>query len=124
MKQFLTASAVVEAAAGFGLLCFPSIAVLLLAGVPIDSPAAITVARIGGAGLLTLGIACWLARDDAQTRAARGLVVAMLFYDIVAAAVIAYAGIGLGLHSLGLWPAVLLHGGLTVWSLACLKRSA
>ena len=35
------------------------------------------MARVCGAGLLSLGIACWLARDRTQNRAARVLVVAV-----------------------------------------------
>jgi hypothetical protein len=58
--------------------CFPSITVELLVGAPLETPAALTVARVGGAGLLALGLACWLARGDTQSRAARGLVAARL----------------------------------------------
>jgi hypothetical protein len=68
--------------AGFALLCFPSITVELLLGAPLETLAALTVARVGGAGLLALGVACWLARGDTQSRAARGLVAAMLLYDV------------------------------------------
>ena len=78
MKALQTATAVIELGAGFALLCFPSITVELLVGAPLETPAALTVARVGGAGLLALGVACWLARGDTQSRAARGLVAAML----------------------------------------------
>ncbi|MGA9723269.1 MAG: hypothetical protein WBQ86_12505 [Candidatus Binatus sp.] len=60
------------------LLCLPSAAALLLLGKPLEAPAALTVARIGGAGLLTLAVAFWLARRDSQSRAARGLVAAVV----------------------------------------------
>jgi len=73
--------------------------------------------------LLALGVACLLARDDTQSRAARGLVVAMLMYNIVATAVLAFAGIGLGLHGVVLWPAVVLHAAMGVWCIVCLGRS-
>ena len=95
----------------------------LLLGAPLETPVALTVARVGGAGLLALGIACWLARGDTQSRAATGLVVAMLLYDVAAVAVLAFAGIGLGLHSVGLWPAVVLHAMMSVWCVMCLLRS-
>jgi hypothetical protein len=59
------------------LLCFPSATAALLVGAPLEAPIALTVARVGGAGLLALGVACWLARGDTQSRAARGLVAAV-----------------------------------------------
>jgi hypothetical protein len=50
-------------------------------------PAASTMARVGGAGLLARGIACWFARGVTQSRATRGLVAAMLLYKVAAVAV-------------------------------------
>ena len=64
-----------------------------------------TVARVGGAGLFALGVACWLAQGDTQSRSVRGLVAAMLLYDVAAVAVLAFAGIGFGLHGVALWSA-------------------
>jgi len=64
------------------LLGWPSATVALLVGAPLEAPAALTVARVGGAGLLALGVACWFARGDTQSRAASGLVAAMLLYNI------------------------------------------
>ena len=121
MKKLHTVTAVIELGAGLALLCFTRTAVALLLGSPLDTPTALTVARVGGAGLLSLGIASWLARDDSQSRAARGLVAAMLFYDIAAAAILAFAGIGLGLDGVALWPAVVLHVVMTVWCVAWLR---
>ena len=124
MKRFLTLTAIIEAATGFGLIVIPSVVVRLLLGSPLDTPAAVTLGRIAGAALLALGVACWLARDDAQSRATRGLVVAMLMYNLVATAVLAFAGIGLGLHGVVLWPAVVLHAAMGVWCVGCLRRSS
>jgi len=73
--------------------------------------------------LLALGVACWLARDDTQSRATRGLVVAMLIYSIAATAFLAFAGIGLGLHGVALWPAVVLHAVMTIWCITTLLRT-
>jgi hypothetical protein len=118
----LALSAIIEAATGLGLMAVPSVVVRLLLGSPLDTSAAGILGRVAGTALLALGVACWLARDDTQSRTARGLVVAMLMYNIVATAVLAFAGIGLGLHGVALWPAVVLHGAMAAWCVACLRR--
>ena len=122
MKRFLTLTAIIEAATGLALIAVPAIVVRLLLGAEI-SGASIPLGRVAGAALLALGVACWLARDDTQSRATRGLVVAMLIYNILATAVLAFAGIGLGLHGVVLWPAVVLHAAMGVWCIVCLRRS-
>ncbi len=121
MKTLLTVSAVVELGAGLALVCCPSAAVAFLVGVPLEAPPATTVVRVGGAGLFALGVACWLASEDTQSRAAKGLAVAMLLYDIAAAVILAFAGIG-GLHAVALWLGVALHSAMAGWCVACLSR--
>src|SRR5258708_2722274 len=106
MNALHTVSAVIELGAGAALLCCPSATAALFVGAPLETPAALTVARVGAAGLLALGVACWLARGDTQSHAERGLVAAMLLYDVAAAGILAFAGIGLGMHGVALWPAV------------------
>ncbi len=122
MKRFLTLTAIIEAATGLALIGVPAIVVRLLLGAEI-SGASIPLGRVAGAALLALGVACWLARDDTQSRAARGLVVAMLMYNIPATAVLAFAGIALGLHGVALWPAVALHAVMAVWCITTLLRT-
>ena len=122
MKRFLTLTAIIEAATGLALIAEPAIVVRLLLGAEI-SGASMPLGRVAGAALLALGVACWLARGDTQSRATRGLVVAMLMYNLVATAVLAFAGIGLGLHGVVLWPAVVLHAAMAIWCIVCLRRS-
>jgi hypothetical protein len=122
IERFLTLTAIIEAATGLALIAVPAIVVRLLLGAEI-SGASIPLGRVAGAALLALGVACWLARNDRQSRTARGLVVAMLVYNIVATAVLAFAGIGLGLHGVALWPAVVLHAVMAIWCIVCLRRS-
>jgi len=123
-RTLLTLTAVAETGAGLALLLAPSLGTGLLLGVSLDTPAPMVLGRIAGAALLSLGVACWLARDAGATRAGHGLVTAMLFYNCAAAAVLGYAGAGAGLAGMLLWPAVALHSALTVWCLACLLRTA
>ena len=124
MSRLLKLTAIIEVATGLGLMAVPSAVVRLLLASPLDTSAAGILGRVAGAALLALGVACWLARDDAQSRAARGLVVAMLLYNVSATAVLAFAGIGLRLHGVALWPAVVLHAAMGVWCGASLRRSS
>jgi hypothetical protein len=82
LNTLYAATAVIEVGAGLALLCAPSAAAALLLGRPLAAPAALTVARIGGAGLLTLGVACWLAGGDMRSLAAKALVTAMVIYNL------------------------------------------
>ena len=124
MKTLQIVSAMIELGAGLALLCCPSAAVGRLVGAPLEGRAALTVARVCGAGLLALGVACWLARGDTQSLASNGLVAAMLLYDVAVAAILAYAAIENGLYGVALWPAVILHTVMSVWCVACLRRSS
>ncbi len=117
-----TATALIELGAGLALLSFPSAAVALLLDAPLETPAALTVARVGGAVLLTLGAAFWLARGDAQSRAARGLVAAMVLYNLGATIILGAAGIrSQPPVGLVLWPAVVLHAAMTIWCIMSLR---
>ena len=123
MKRLLTLTAIIEAFTGLALITMPSVVVRLLLGSLLDTSAAVTLGRVAGVALLALGVAYWLARDDTQSRPARGLVAAMLLYNVGTVAVLTFAGIGLGLHGIALWPAVILHAVMAVWCIACLRRS-
>ena len=61
---------------------------------PLGMPAGVTVGRVAGVALLALGVACWLAREDAAGRAARGLVAAMLLYNLGVVAILVLAWMG------------------------------
>lgn len=122
MKQLLVVTALLEIITGLGLMAFPGPLVSLLVGAALDTTGGLLVARVAGAALLALGVACGLARDDGQSPAAEGLVAAMLLYNIAAVMVLGYAGLGMKLSAVGLWPAVIAHGALALWCVVCLRR--
>jgi hypothetical protein len=123
MKKLLTLVAIAEGATGVALTVVPSLVGRLLLGAELSGVAAV-VGRVAGIALFALGIACWLARTDTPSRAAKGLVAAMLFYNFAVAAFLAFAGLDLGLRGVMLWPAVILHAAMAVWCVACLLRSS
>jgi hypothetical protein len=70
---------------------------------------------VTGAALPALGVACWVARDDERSGAARGLLVGILLYNVATVALLVYSDLRLTLSGLGLWPAVVLHLALAIW---------
>jgi|SRR5271157_1586582 len=122
-RNLFITTALIEVGAGLSLLCLPTLVIWLLLAVGEPSPEALIVGRVGGAGLLAIGVACWLARDDRGSRSQRALLWGTLVYNIGACVVLAYAG-SMRMSGVVLWPAVVLHAALTVWCAACLRASA
>ncbi len=113
-------TAVLEVGTGLLLLVVPTVPLAVLLGVEQPGPEALLVARIAGAALLALGVASGLARADEGSAAGVGLLIGILIYDVGAAALLAYAGLGLGMVGLALWPAVAIHAALAGWCLGSL----
>jgi hypothetical protein len=124
VRKLLIVTALAETPIGVLLLLSPRLVTGLLLGASLDAPAAIVVARVAGAALLSLGGACWLAREDGPSRARHGLVAAMLLYNSAAAAVLTSAGAGGRPVGVLMWPAVALHAILAVWCIACLRSGS
>jgi len=123
MNRLLKLTAIIEAATGLGLIAVPAIVVRLLLDAEM-SGATIPLSRVAGVALLALGVACWLARDDTQTRAARGLVSAMVLYNLGAVIILGFAGLGSPSVGIALWPAVILHAVMAVWCVTSLRRGS
>ena len=104
-------------------MCAPSVTVALLLGSPLGTSAAVALGRLAGTALLALGVANWLARHDQSSRAARGLVGAMVVYNLGAAVVLGTAGLRSPPVSVALWPVVVLHAAMTVWCIASLSAA-
>lgn len=113
MKVLLITSAIFEAPVGLLLLLVPGLVVPVLLGASLSTPEGFVAARLAGAAILSLAIACWQARDSGP--AAASIAIAMLFYNVTATAVIGYAAMRLGMSSVFLWPVMVLHSALALW---------
>jgi hypothetical protein len=118
----LIVTGVGEAGTGLLLLILPSVPLALLLGVEDAARESIFVARLFGAALLAIGVACWLGRSDTSSRAQLGLIGGVLVYDAAAAMLLAYARLYLSLAGIALWPAVVVHVVLAAWCVVCLWR--
>ena len=101
-----------EAGAGAALLFAPSWSSEFLLGEGLTSPAALVVARIGGAALISIAVACGLEKQ----------VAGLLVYNFAVPIVLVHARITSHLEGRGFWPACVLHVGLTVWCVLHLWR--
>jgi hypothetical protein len=121
LKELFIVTAVVEIATGLALLGLPAFVLASLLGIQSATVDALIIGRLTGAALLALGVAGALARDDARSPAQRGLLVGFLTYNVLAAVLFVYAGLGVQVVGPALWPAVVLHTLLALWCLLCLR---
>jgi hypothetical protein len=82
-RSLFTVTAILEGLTGILLLLQPVFVVNLLLGSEISTNIEVTISRIAGSGILSLGIACWLARNDENTSAAKALTGGMLVYNFM-----------------------------------------
>ena len=122
-RYLLIATAALEAATGLLLLFLPKVPLVLLLGIVLPGTEVALVSRIAGAAVLAIGVSCWLARTEANASAQRALLIGVLIYDAIVAALLAYSGWVLGMAGIALWPAVVIHALLAVWCLSVLRRS-
>ncbi|MFN0017259.1 MAG: hypothetical protein ACKVP0_03305 [Pirellulaceae bacterium] len=111
-----------EAGAGAALLIFPSACAVMLLGAPLEGSAAVTLGRVTGVALLALGMANWFAQYDGQSRAAKGIIGAMVVYNLGAVVTLGSSGIFSPLVGILLWPGVVVHGVMAVWCVTVLLR--
>jgi hypothetical protein len=122
VRHLFIVTAVLETATGVLLLLVPAVVFAFLfgwRGIGVDVA---VIGRLAGAALFGLGIACWRGRDESSLRARSTLLVVLLVYNVVATVLLAFAGVVLSMIGLLLWPAVVCHVALTVWSINCLRR--
>ena len=119
IARILSLGGVLEAVVGLGLLVAPSALSSFLLRSPLVDPG-VVIARVGGGGLVALGIACWGARKTPWASASLGVAWGFLAYNVVACATLAWAGPAVangGLPALGV---AVLHGILAVGLLGAL----
>ena len=123
MRKLLATTAVLEAGTGLGILARPSAVASLMLGSPLDTSAAVAVARIAGVSLLALGVACWLARQHKLGPSARGLVGAMVLYNAGVIVVLVHQAVGVAIAGIALWPAVVAHAAMGIWCITSLRST-
>ena len=121
MKSLLAVTALLEGVTGLGLATVPSLVVSILLGTSFTDPAAILIGRLAGAALITIAIACWLSRDNTLSPV---MVKTMVCYNIFATTLLGYSVFVEKICGPGLWPAVIIHSALLVWSLSSLRSKA
>jgi hypothetical protein len=121
--SFLIVTAVAELGLGLALLVLPAPPLALLLGITTPAADALFMARIAGAAILAIGVMSALARHDPGSLALRGVLSGILVYDVLAALLLIYAGLGVQMNGPALWPAVVLHTVLAVWCLVCLPSA-
>jgi hypothetical protein len=118
-RTLITLSAAIEFATGAALIVVPAFIGRAVLGVDL-SGTGVAVARVAGLGLLSLGLACWPSRNDANPHATR----ALFIYNLLAAFYLGYLRAGAGFVSYLLWPACALHAMLTILLIIQHKREA
>jgi hypothetical protein len=108
-RTVVVVSAAIEAATGVALIANPDLVVNVLLGAGL-SGAGVAVGRLGGFGLLSLGLACWPNREGASARATS----ALFTYNLLATLYLGYLSVGGIFASKVLWLAFSLHALLAL----------
>ena len=107
-NRLLIGSALVELGGGLLIILFPSFMLQLLFGVPSNSLADM-VGQVAGIALVALGIACWIARDDAGGPARLGTVRAITVYNGSVGLLLIVFGLTGRAFGIVLWLFAILH---------------
>lgn len=124
MKRLLITTAVIEIGAGLGLVCWPSEFVVLLLGSSLESGVAVALGRVTGVALSALALANWLAHYDDHSGAAKGVVSAMVLYNMGVVLTLGDAAICSHLVGVALWTALIVHLAMAIWCIKCLLLKA
>ena len=122
LRLLLTLAGGLEILAGLATLITPAPVVSLLLGVPADA-VALVLARLFGAGVFALGLACLKARHDVGSPAGVAVSIGITSYNMLAAVVLFWTAAGSGLGGLLLWGAGIGHATLGALFVSALMTS-
>ena len=108
-RTFVRVSAAIEAATGVALMANPGLVVQILLSASVAG-SGIAIGRVGGFGLLSLGLACWPNGDEVTHRATWVL----FLYNLLASLYLCYLRVGGESTGYVLWLAVGLHAVLAL----------
>ena len=111
LKLLLTLCGSLEILAGLTALIAPGPLLSLLLGGPVD-PISSVLARLFGAGVFALGLACVKARHDVASPAGLAVSIGITAYNFLAAVVLLWTAAEMGLGGLLLWGAGIAHAAL------------
>ena len=111
LRLLLALAGGLEILAGSAALIIPATVVSLLLGSSLD-PVASVLARLFGAGVFALGLACLKARQDVGSPAGVAVSIGITAYNVLAAVVLLWTAAGSGFGGLLLWGAGIGHAML------------
>lgn len=103
------------------MILAPALLIRILLGAEINDPVVFTISRVGGSAILSLGLACWLARKDQQTAGLKALISGMLLYNIAVFITLALSALTYK-TTVALIAAMIVHFALAIVCLTSLQK--
>jgi hypothetical protein len=122
LRLLLTLCGGLEILAGVAALIIPGPMLSLLLGGPVD-PIASVLARLFGAGVFALGLACLKARSDVASPAGLAVSLGITAYNFLAAVVLLWTAAESGLGGTLLWAAGVGHAALGLLFVSAIVKS-
>jgi hypothetical protein len=108
-RSVLGVAAAIETVTGLAIILFPHVLIRLLFDADV-SGAGIVIGRIAGIALISLGLGCWMGRQEEYGGWA---LFAMLTYNLLVTIYLGFVGLGTEFVGVLLWPATAIHAALT-----------
>jgi hypothetical protein len=108
-RSVLGVAAAIEAVTGLVMILFPHVLIRLLFDADVVG-VGIVIGRVAGIALISLGLGCWMGRQEASGGWALS---AMFIYNALVTIYLALVGFGSEFVGMLLWPAAALHATFT-----------